>query len=393
MQSGSGAAVLPRTFADNQIRQDSQNRTAEEPTAGWYPISNQFKNSAFRAMGLLRRDAVRRVLMALQTDDRVVRDMLSKEVFEGDNLETYVNDNYLQNNFSPRYEIGGGMLPAIARLYGIELRIYQPGDDDTAVLFQNFPCSPCRVVNLLHIYNAGYDRLEIAAGAAPTIVKLVPVLPSSSHLLEPLHQSSEHRLTVVLDLDETLISNRCSEPATARPYGEELIAYLRSVPGLELVLWTASVQDTAEQALSETFHHHDNLFDEAIYRDPSWFTEPKYAKELNRLGRINSLIVDNTVDVCKPSLERALIVADFPLKNNEMDATLRNVGYAVQAIFKDLNRGLSVEQAISANNKKWFGLKLNMGSEAEPISAFYVRWHLKATIPLGAISEALPCSM
>jgi HAD superfamily phosphatase (TIGR01681 family) len=153
----------------------------------------------------------------------------------------------------------------------------------------------------------------------------LPKEPASPVLLPSVE--NHPALVVVFDLDETLIYNqrarKSSEgelqlPAVLRPHAKELLEALRKNPGIELVLWTASVEEIARTAMLETsineyFHH-------VIVRHPGWFPQDQryfnhfgYTKDLSLLGRDAGrvVIVENSIGSVRGQSNQAIIVQDF----------------------------------------------------------------------------------
>ncbi|KAG5469699.1 hypothetical protein CUR178_01837 [Leishmania enriettii] len=99
---------------------------------------------------------------------------------------------------------------------------------------------------------------------------------------------------------------------------------------LELVLWTASEETLARRAM----YHIDPLskiFDEAIYRDPRWYRDSYYTKELSRLGRCMErvVIVENSVDSVTRNRKNAILVTSFV--RNRLDRQL----FLVREVLRD----------------------------------------------------------
>ncbi|KAG5492985.1 hypothetical protein JKF63_01566 [Porcisia hertigi] len=144
-------------------------------------------------------------------------------------------------------------------------------------------------------------------------------------------------LTLVLDLDETLVSNRDSRQSAAvlRPYCLHVLKALRHMKELEIVLWTASTKETALPVV-EQLHRGCVIFDDIIFRNNIWFTQPSYAKDLRLLGRDMErvLIVDNSVGCCKLQPRNALLVDDFHGVRCRGDAALVNMYYVVDAVLR-----------------------------------------------------------
>ncbi|ORC84600.1 uncharacterized protein TM35_000431680 [Trypanosoma theileri] len=156
-------------------------------------------------------------------------------------------------------------------------------------------------------------------------------------------------LTVVFDLDETLVCNRDMNLSAAilRPYCLHVLNALRHMKGLEVVLWTASTKETASPVV-EQLSGSGPVFDEVIYRSDLWFTEPLHTKDLRLLGRDMDrlLIIDNAANCCKLNPQNALLAEDFHGLRREDDATLVNVYYIIERVLKRCQEGIAVKDAI-----------------------------------------------
>ncbi|CAJ1025522.1 NLI interacting factor-like phosphatase, putative [Leishmania lindenbergi] len=163
-------------------------------------------------------------------------------------------------------------------------------------------------------------------------------------------QDERRLLTLVLDLDETLVSNRDSRHSSAvlRPYCLHVLNALRHMKELEIVLWTASTKETASPVVQQ-LHKTGIIFDDTIYRNNIWFTQPIHTKDLRLLGRNMDrvLIVDNSVGCCKLHPRNSLLVEDFHGVRRRDDAALVNVYYVVDALLRMMReRSMSVSEGL-----------------------------------------------
>lgn len=186
------------------------------------------------------------------------------------------------------------------------------------------------------------DEERGAASADPYPVRRSPALSKFGGFLLPPQSSEEaarHRLTVVFDLDETLVYGR-KGPLYVRPGIDELFNFLSS-QDVEVVVWTSSQHHYADAVVS----HIDapNCVAHVIYRHHIWCNNVAMVddqgkkrhslKNLNLLGRNldNVLIVENTPDCLLGFEENGLLVEDYDGGELE-DFTL----FAIIDILRDL---------------------------------------------------------
>ena len=177
-----------------------------------------------------------------------------------------------------------------------------------------------------------------------------PIRPLYSHntLLRFAEQAPV--LTVVLDLDETLVSNRRADlpEAVLRPYAVQVLQAFRKLSGVEVVLWTASTEDTARPVVDQLSQGRD-VFDDIIFRNAVWFTEPVHVKDIQLLGRDSNRVVvfDNAPNCCKLNPNNAILVEDFTGVPDDNDATLLNVFRMVQLLRNAIAAGNNVPNVLS----------------------------------------------
>lgn len=176
-----------------------------------------------------------------------------------------------------------------------------------------------------------------AAGAAPmqpasiesaplaATVPLPPRAPSAPGVEErPLDESPFRAYTVVLDLDETLCSNRRPGHALLRPFAHDLLRSLNALSNekryVEVILWTASMEFVAKPVV-ERLDASGVYFQHIIYRDPRWYREINFAKDLRRLGRDlkSTVIVENCPVATHLQPKNAIIVQDYVGGNTDTE--------------------------------------------------------------------------
>ena len=156
------------------------------------------------------------------------------------------------------------------------------------------------------------------------------------------------RLTIVLDLDETLIYAR-EGPLYARPGLEELMLFLKD--HCEAIVWTAGVKAYA-QAVVRNIDRHEAI-KHTVYRHKKWFTGcAGYNKDLTLLGRDleTTLIIENTPDCVRGNEANGILVADYEggeLEDNTLPAILLLLQDLVARRKKE---GLTVPQYVQSSS-------------------------------------------
>jgi hypothetical protein len=118
-----------------------------------------------------------------------------------------------------------------------------------------------------------------------------------------------------------------------RPHSIETLQLLRDLRDegyhVEVVLWTASVEDLARTVLDTRLDPEGGLFQHLIFRDSRWFREVGYTKDLRQLGRDmrRVVIVENSPMSVRLNRGNAIMVRDFlGMSFNDCDmAVVRDV--------------------------------------------------------------------
>ena len=151
---------------------------------------------------------------------------------------------------------------------------------------------------------------------------------------------SPHAMSLVLDVDETIVFARGTE-LVVRPYLAELIAICMS-SRCEVILWTAAAPShatTVLQCINREFQSH-SWYHHVITRSPSWFNEDHgVAKDLRCLGgrslrRI--VIVENNPASCQIQPENAVLVEDFNGSRDWKDLTLQVLSSLIEVVAREL---------------------------------------------------------
>jgi len=110
---------------------------------------------------------------------------------------------------------------------------------------------------------------------------------------------------------------------------------LRQLPKVEIVLWTASTRETGTPVVAQ-LQQNSPIFDEVIFRNDAWFTEPIHTKDLRLLGRdLDKVVVlDNAPNCCKLNPQHGVLVEDFTGTRSERDGTLVNCYYILEYLLE-----------------------------------------------------------
>ena len=163
------------------------------------------------------------------------------------------------------------------------------------------------------------------------------------------HQSCAPTLTVVFDLDETLVSNRRADlpEALLRAFCIDALQAVRKFTGVEVVLWTASTEETGGPVV-EQLERQGKIFDDVIFRNDLWFTEPMHTKDLRLLGRNMDRVVvfDNAPNCVKLNRFNAVLVDDYHGEDDSADQTLVNVCRIIQTLAQGIEAGSTVPEML-----------------------------------------------
>lgn len=254
--------------------------------------------------------------------------------------------------------------------------------------------------------DATVKKVNISRVAGPTarVVARAPITNRRVSLLPPLESLRQRpTLTVVFDLDETLVSNRHPHlpQAILRPYALHVLNAMRQMEGLEIVLWTASTSETAAPVLRQ-LQSRGAVFDEVICRNDTWFTDPIHTKDLRLLGRDMDRVVifDNAVGCLKLNPGNAVLVEDFTGRedpHDRHDAALVNTYYITDNLRQGVLQGIRVRDSLDrmvvdrqlcemvsyALPTEWTKVNLNDYAPLKvPPHGNYVRAYLETAAPL-----------
>lgn len=146
----------------------------------------------------------------------------------------------------------------------------------------------------------------------------------TSGLIGPKKKFFRSRLTVVFDVDETIVSYgdkafRLRAGMVPRPYLAELLDYLASIDA-EVILWAASSDRYMKQVV-QAIDPQGVRISQYIVRDKSWFSEDNwYEKNIRWLKRNvdDTLIIENRPLSVRSCNANAVLVPDF-IRGEYMD--------------------------------------------------------------------------
>ena len=166
---------------------------------------------------------------------------------------------------------------------------------------------------------------------------VVPYLPEEIE--------GKKKFTLVLDLDETLISFRIDERhrgmVKMRP---GLYKFLKSVGGkYELIIFTAGTQEYADPIL-DVIENNEKYFAKRLYRQHTIFMNNTYIKDLTRLGRdlSKTIIVDNMPQNFCLQRENGIFIKNF-FGEDKFDTALKDLTGILLKIASNPNNDVRTE--------------------------------------------------
>jgi TFIIF-interacting CTD phosphatase-like protein len=167
------------------------------------------------------------------------------------------------------------------------------------------------------------------------------------YLLPP---TPNEKLTIVLDLDETLIYARDEICILKRPYLDNFINVLKNL-NCEIVIWTAAEHSYALEVLK-----HINILSivsHFIWRHKKWINYLSYettcAKPICMLGRNKVIVIENSICSVMCNSAQSIIVNNFERISYSCDD---NTLILISNILTDLNLSdKSVEDFLSSRKE------------------------------------------
>lgn len=198
--------------------------------------------------------------------------------------------------------------------------------------------------------------VTLAALAEPTEVDEMDIVEDScqSPCFGDLHMCSidsvppqrpedQGKLTVVFDLDETLVYARDGN-TRLRPHVAELLKVLQD--RCEVLVWTAGVKTYAHRVV--TTLDTDRVIRSCICRQDAW-AQPagghSYVKDLRKLDRDlrRTIIIENTPDCVVKNPLNSIIVSDY-VRENSADTTLKVIAKVLDGL---IDSNLAVPEYLS----------------------------------------------
>ncbi len=161
-------------------------------------------------------------------------------------------------------------------------------------------------------------------------------------------------LTIVLDLDETLIRYDINDAKfneknlIKRPYLDEFLSCLLKAK-CELIIFTASSQEYADPLIDQ-IEINKKYFSKRLYRQHTVLIGDNYVKDISKLGRdlTKIIIVDNEKNSFCLQQRNGILIKPFYGENNDfnLDMTLDNLSIIILKIiknnFQDIRKELEV---------------------------------------------------
>lgn len=147
-------------------------------------------------------------------------------------------------------------------------------------------------------------------------------------------RDSSYLMTVVLDLDGTLINSSTYPYAIyVRPDAKLFLEYLSYLEKVEIIIWTSAKKEHLINSLKAIMSPSRYFrIDHVIYRGPSW-ESPKnqYLKNLKLLNRTNVVLIENTAEIARTCRGNAILLEDF--QGDSSDRALSDLGKVVENLF------------------------------------------------------------
>ncbi|CCW63204.1 unnamed protein product [Phytomonas sp. EM1] len=179
-------------------------------------------------------------------------------------------------------------------------------------------------------------------------------------LIPPKLDADKDKLTVVLDLDETLVYARMG-PLYVRPGMEQLMTFLAE--HCEAVVWTASMHLYADAVVDQI--DPCGAIRHTIYRHQRWFNGQSATKELQLLGRDldSTIIIENTPDCLLGYEQNGVIVEDYEGGELEDTTLTRLLDFIKDLVAQRASDGITVPEFIRNSHHLRLGeLPSNKGS-------------------------------
>ena len=191
----------------------------------------------------------------------------------------------------------------------------------------------------------------------------LPVHSVKVPFLQPLKKEENYSLTIVLDLDETLITfekevqeenEDCEEEDEEFEENENkkiiyrpgLYKFLDNLINLkcELVIFTSSNKNYSEKIIDE-IENNKKYFKNRLYRENCVLIGSAYVKDISKLGRDLSkvIIIDNDLACFYLQPENGILIKPFIENNKENDKTLDNLYDILFNIIKNSFKDIRIE--------------------------------------------------
>lgn len=208
----------------------------------------------------------------------------------------------------------------------------------------------------------------ILTGVSARLWAMQEDLKATHGLIGEKKKQYKSRLTVVLDLDETIVSYgdkayRMKAGMIPRPYLAELLDYLCSIDA-EVIIWSACSDRYMRQVLRVIDPSGQRISD-SIARSGDWFTKDHYyEKNVHWLKRnpADTIIIENRALAVRNCNANALLVDDFirgEYMDNGLDYPVNDKALRiVKEIVADLERtGAAVPEYLADAKKRVADIK------------------------------------
>ena len=171
---------------------------------------------------------------------------------------------------------------------------------------------------------------------------------------------AKYRMTVVIDLDETLVDARSYPCVYVRPYALQVLKIIKNkFPETELLMWSAGDRKHVARC-ARMLDPNGTIFDYIVAKGPEWCIISPCPKEVDRLrGRDGRCILIDNTPICGFMNPRAtIIVPDFYYTNPTAtrDTTLMYVLQIIAVAYQLCSPNIQIPKSLRSKQSGGFDI-------------------------------------